>query len=58
MGRRGSLPTAGTIFENGCARFMTPLVLWQAKKKLVSDQDHLRSLVKSAATHYPSFQRI
>ena len=37
---------------------MTPLVLWQAKKKLVSDQDHLRSLVKSAATHYPSFQRI
>jgi len=38
-------------FDNGFARFMTPIVLWQAKKKYTSDQDHLRSLVESAATH-------
>jgi uncharacterized protein YndB with AHSA1/START domain len=34
-------------FDNSFARFMTPMVLWQAKKKSVSDQDHLRSLVES-----------
>ena len=34
-------------FDNGFARFMTPLVLWQAKKKMLSDLDHLRSLVEA-----------
>jgi uncharacterized protein YndB with AHSA1/START domain len=34
-------------FDNGFARFMTPLVMWQARKKFVGDQDHLRALVES-----------
>jgi uncharacterized protein YndB with AHSA1/START domain len=34
-------------FDNAFARFMTPLVLWQAKKKMVSDMDHLRTLVEA-----------
>jgi len=34
------------VFDNAFARLMTPLVMWQAKKKLASDQDHLRALVE------------
>lgn len=34
-------------FDNGFARFMLPLVIWQAKKKMLSDMDHLRVLVES-----------
>ena len=34
-------------FDNGFARFMLPLVMWQAKKKMVSDMDHLRVLVET-----------
>jgi uncharacterized protein YndB with AHSA1/START domain len=34
-------------FENGFARFMTPVVCWQAKKKMVSDLDHLRALLEA-----------
>jgi hypothetical protein len=33
--------------ENGFARFMVPLVIWQAKKKMLSDMDHLRALVEA-----------
>jgi uncharacterized protein YndB with AHSA1/START domain len=35
-------------FDNAFARFMTPLVMWQARKKMVDDQAHLRSLLESA----------
>ena len=34
-------------FDNGFARFMTPLICWQAKKKMVDDQAHLRALVEA-----------
>lgn len=34
-------------FENGFARFMTPLVIWQAKKKMLSDMDRLRALLEA-----------
>jgi uncharacterized protein YndB with AHSA1/START domain len=33
-------------FANRFARFMTPLVIWQAKKKMISDMFHLRTLVE------------
>ena len=33
-------------FDNAFARLMTPLVMWQAKKKLVDDQGHMRSLAE------------
>jgi uncharacterized protein YndB with AHSA1/START domain len=35
-------------FDNGFARFMTPLICWQAKKKMVDDQAHLRALVEGS----------
>jgi uncharacterized protein YndB with AHSA1/START domain len=35
------------VFEDRFARFMTPLVLWQAKKKMLSDLDHLRALIEA-----------
>ena len=35
-------------FDNAFARFMTPLICWQAKKKMVDDQSHLAKLVESA----------
>jgi len=35
-------------FENAFARFMTPVICWQAKKKMNEDMDHLRSLVENA----------
>jgi hypothetical protein len=35
-------------FDNAFARFMTPVICWQAKKKLMDDQNHLRTLVESA----------
>ena len=34
-------------FSNRFARFMTPLVIWQAKKKMISDMFHLRTLVEA-----------
>jgi uncharacterized protein YndB with AHSA1/START domain len=34
-------------FDNGFARFMTPLVLWQAKKKMMGDLDHLRAILEA-----------
>jgi hypothetical protein len=34
-------------FDNGFARFMTPLICWQAKKKMIDDQAHLRALVEA-----------
>jgi uncharacterized protein YndB with AHSA1/START domain len=34
-------------FEGGFARFMTPLIIWQAKKKMDGDLDHLRALVEA-----------
>jgi uncharacterized protein YndB with AHSA1/START domain len=36
------------VFANSFARFMTPVICWQAKKKLVSDEDRLRALVEAA----------
>ena len=35
------------FLEDKFARFMTPLVCWQAKKKMVSDLDHLRTLLEN-----------
>jgi uncharacterized protein YndB with AHSA1/START domain len=34
-------------FDNAFARFMTPVVCWQAKKKMQGDLDHLRSLIEA-----------
>jgi uncharacterized protein YndB with AHSA1/START domain len=34
--------------DNGFARFMMPLVLWQARKKMAADMDNLRTLVEGA----------
>ena len=34
------------VFDNAFAKLMTPLVMWQAKKKYVGDQEHLRALVE------------
>jgi uncharacterized protein YndB with AHSA1/START domain len=34
------------VFENSFARLMTPMVMWQARKKMVDDQSHLRSLLE------------
>ena len=35
-------------FDNGFAKFMTPLILWQARKKMAGDMDHLRTLVEAS----------
>jgi uncharacterized protein YndB with AHSA1/START domain len=35
-------------FENGFARFMTPVICWQAKKKMIDDETHLRTLVEAS----------
>jgi uncharacterized protein YndB with AHSA1/START domain len=35
-------------FADPFARLMTPLVLWQAKKKMNGDLEHLRALVEAA----------
>jgi len=35
------------ILDNGFARFMMPLVIWQARKKMLGDLDHLRTLVEA-----------
>jgi uncharacterized protein YndB with AHSA1/START domain len=51
-----TLPDCGTRldsesrydFENAFARFMTPVICWQAKKKMADDQNHLIRLVESA----------
>ncbi len=40
-------------FEHPFARFMTPLVIWQAKKKMMADLLHLQSLVETAMNHRP-----
>jgi uncharacterized protein YndB with AHSA1/START domain len=34
-------------FDSGFVRFMSPLVIWQAKKKMNADLDHLRTLVEA-----------
>jgi uncharacterized protein YndB with AHSA1/START domain len=34
-------------FDDGFARFMTPVICWQAKKKMIDDQAHLRALVEA-----------
>ena len=34
-------------FDNAFAKFMTPVVCWQAKKKMASDMDHMRSLIEA-----------
>ena len=34
-------------FDNGFAKFMMPLVIWQAKKKMLSDMGHLRTLIEA-----------
>ena len=34
-------------FESGLVRFMSPLVIWQAKKKLMADMLHLQALVET-----------
>jgi uncharacterized protein YndB with AHSA1/START domain len=49
-----ALPDGGTRldsdsryhFDNGFARFMTPLICWQAKHKMESDLQRLRELVE------------
>ena len=33
-------------FDNGFARFMTPVICWQAKKKMLSDLEQLRARVE------------
>jgi uncharacterized protein YndB with AHSA1/START domain len=35
------------FLENGFARFMVPLVMWQARKKMLGDLDHLRTLIET-----------
>ena len=35
-------------FDNGFARFMTPVICWQAKKKMIDDLAHLRALVEAS----------
>jgi uncharacterized protein YndB with AHSA1/START domain len=35
-------------FDNAFARFMTPVICWQAKKKMLDDENHLRTLAESA----------
>ena len=34
-------------FDNTFAKFMAPVVCWQAKKKMASDMDHMRSLIEA-----------
>src|SRR5262245_10099321 len=34
-------------FDDGFARFMTPVVCWQAKKKMIGDLEHMRQLVEA-----------
>ena len=36
------------VFDNAFARFMSPLIYWQAKKKMVADQQHLKALIEAA----------
>jgi uncharacterized protein YndB with AHSA1/START domain len=36
------------VFDNAFARFMTPVICWQAKKKMADDESHLRTLVEAA----------
>jgi uncharacterized protein YndB with AHSA1/START domain len=33
-------------FDNAFARFMTPVVCWQARKKMVGDMEHMRALIE------------
>ena len=33
-------------FDDGFAKFMTPLVMWQARKKHIADQVVLRTLIE------------
>jgi uncharacterized protein YndB with AHSA1/START domain len=35
-------------FDNAFAHFMTPVICWQAKKKMNEDMGHLKSLVENA----------
>src|SRR5436190_6831101 len=49
-------PDGSTLLEsdsrynrnNGFAKFMMPLVIWQARKKMLGDLDHLRTLVEAS----------
>jgi uncharacterized protein YndB with AHSA1/START domain len=34
-------------FDNAFVRFMSPLVFWQARKKMLADLDHMRTLVEA-----------
>jgi len=34
------------VFENAFARFMAPLIYWQANKKMIADLQHLKTLVE------------
>jgi uncharacterized protein YndB with AHSA1/START domain len=34
------------VFDNSFAKFMTPVIIWQAKKKSEMDFDHLRRLLE------------
>ena len=37
------------VFEGAFARFMSPLIYWQAKKKMVADFEQLRARLESGA---------
>ena len=36
------------VFDNAFARFMSPLIYWQAKKKMAGDMDRLKGLIDAA----------
>ena len=36
------------VFDSAFARFMSPLIYWQAGKKLVADQQHLKTLIEAS----------
>jgi hypothetical protein len=37
------------VFDNAFARFMTPLIYWQAKKKMLGDLEQLRARLGAGA---------
>jgi uncharacterized protein YndB with AHSA1/START domain len=52
-----ALPDGGTrlesdsryVFDSAFARFMSPLIYWQAKKKMQGDLEHLKALMDGTA---------
>ncbi len=36
------------VFDSAFARFMAPLIYWEAKKKMAADQQHLKTLIEAS----------